>query len=115
MEKSSLAAAVVPMRSLSRLCSSVPPPLWCSDAPSAHIFRSPPSLVLFEMRYCQVLDMPLPLPALFVSEELKTHLRTAVTKVPRRAPAPSGRKDFVLDKVLVWRNVQPLVRQGQLI
>ena len=73
----------------------------------------PPLLSPIVMFHCQFdLDQPRALPPLFPSQELLTHLQCAVLQAPRKAPAPTGRKDFVLEKFLVWEAMQAQVRQS---
>ena len=57
------------------------------------------------------MSAPLPLPPVLASPSLKAHVLQAVGKPPRKCPAPSGRRDFPLDKCLVWNEVKTQVRQ----
>jgi hypothetical protein len=55
---------------------------------------------------------PLPLPELTVTNTLVQHVRAASRKQPRLGPARTQRKDFPLDKNLVWREMQQQVRHS---
>jgi hypothetical protein len=61
-----------------------------------------------------LLPSPMPLPALNISPELREHVEKMVKKKPRHKQGLNGRKDFVLDKVLVWRQVKQQVRHSYL-
>ena len=57
---------------------------------------------------------PMPLQALNMSPELREHVEKMVKKKPRHTQGLNGRKDFVLDKVLVWHQVKNQVRHSYL-
>ena len=57
---------------------------------------------------------PMPLQALNISPELREHVEKMVKKKPRHKQGLNGRKDFVLDKVLVWHQVKNQVRHSYL-
>jgi hypothetical protein len=61
-----------------------------------------------------LLPSPMPLPALNISPELREHVEKMVKKKPRHKQGLNGRKDFALDKVLVWRQVKQQVRHSYL-
>jgi hypothetical protein len=52
------------------------------------------------------------LPELTVTNTLVQHVRAASRKQPRLGPARTQRKDFPLDKNLVWREMQQQVRHS---
>ena len=55
---------------------------------------------------------PLALPELTVSSTVVQHVKAASRGQPRLGPAPTKRKDFPLDKNLIWREMQQQVRQA---
>jgi hypothetical protein len=57
---------------------------------------------------------PMPLPALNISPTLREHVEKMVKKKPRHKQGLNGRKDFALDKVLVWHQVKQQVRHSYL-